>query len=161
MWPSPTEEVHNCFSHFSWYWMRPSYVIVWQHEKESAWCVFYTQPSLDRRRKNSQQRLGSCWSLSTLAVSLSVIIFHACHFDQIYNACVLFIRVSIGGEGRMWMRLHTCRCTLTYCTCINNDSIPPGCCGKVGKGNHTHLCPDLIWVWMKMALINWNFQHSE
>lgn len=35
---------------------------------------------------------GSCWSPSTLGVSLSVIIFHACHVDQIYTTCVLFIR---------------------------------------------------------------------
>lgn len=100
----------TAFGHFSWYWKRPSYVIIWQHEKQSVWCVFYTQPSLDRRRKNSQQRLGSCWSLSTLAVSLSVIIFHACHFDQIYTACVLFIRPSIWGQdvdAHSNIQLHT------------------------------------------------------
>lgn len=124
------QRAHN----FSWVrsrrWVRPSFAIIWQHEKHSVYCgdFFNTQPSPDRRRKNSHKWLGSCWSPSTSDVSLSVIIFHACHVDQIYTACVLFIRPIMWDEGGA--RAHVCA-QRHVLICISSDLIPLGWCGQI------------------------------
>lgn len=92
----------------SWYWIRPSCAIMWHHEKHCVWCVPYIHPSPDRRRKNSQQWLGSCWSLSTLDVSLSVIIFHACHVDQIYAHSCSIYQASIMWDAQTYLLTEMC-----------------------------------------------------
>lgn len=146
----------------SWYRIRPSCAIMWQHEKHRAWCVAYAQPSPDRRRKNSQQWLGSCWSLSTLDVSLSVIIFHGCHVDQIYTHSRSIYQASSCGT-----RKRTCiwKCALT---CTGCDTIPWfDVDGRRKKIIDHKICwdinfsPDLMWIWKQLALINCNFKRRE
>lgn len=146
----------------SWYWIRSSSAIMWQHEKHGVWCVSYAQPSPDRRRKNGQQRLGSCWSLSTLDVSLSAIIFHGCHVDQIYTHSRSIYQASSCG-----MRKRTCirKCVLT---CIDCDTIPWFDVDGWRKKIIDHkICwdvnfrPDLMWIWKQLAMINCNFKHRE
>lgn len=80
--------------------------IMWHSEKHTLVC-FHTRPSPDKRRRNSRRIRASCWSPSTLGVSLSVIIFHACHVDQIERACVLFIRPPAWGEGGKCVHICT------------------------------------------------------
>lgn len=52
-----------------------------------------TQPCPDRTRKNSRAMAVQLLELVDLVCQpVSVIIFHACHADQIYATCVLFVR---------------------------------------------------------------------
>lgn len=136
--------------------------IMWHSEKHTLVC-FHTRPSPDKRRRNSRRIQASCWSPSTLGVSLSVIIFHACHVDQIERACVLFIRPPAWGEGGKCVHI---------CTRVGSDLFPPGWCGQIKKNKnnsqslkknyrHIHFSTNLIWVWTELTVINCNLQRGE
>lgn len=121
---------------------------------------FFSQPSPDRRRKNSRQWLGSCWSLSTLCVSA-----HKCNYfsrmprwPDIYRLCSIYQASRVKGA---------CTPTCTPLICTHGDLIPLGwrgqliyneSCPSVWSRTHINFSPDLIWVWMGSAVINRQFQ---